>query len=350
MPGLFPRLCSLFAIAALAGCGAESGPRSPADQIRVVGSSTVYPYTTAVAEQFKLRYSHFSAPIVESTGTGGGIKLFCEGRGNNAPDMVNASRRMKPSEYELCARNGISNIIEIKVGLDGLALARARNGPDFDLSERDVYAAVAATPFGRPQTARAWRDVNPALPDIRIEVLGPPPTSGTRDSFNELILERGCDSDPAMRALKESDPDRHKKVCTAIREDGVFVETGENDNLIVQKLVANPRAVGVFGFSYVEDNLDRLKPVRIEGVMPTRETIARFQYPGARAMYVYVRGDRARAKPGLKEFLATYANDAAWGPDGFLAMRGMVPATDEVRAEQARVARALTPLDPEALK
>jgi phosphate transport system substrate-binding protein len=344
---------------ALAGCnsgasdsqesGAAGAPlRGAAGQIRVVGSSTVYPYTTAVAEQFKLRFGQFPAPIVESTGTGGGIKLFCEGKGANAPDMVNASRRMKASEYELCRANGVE-VIEIQVGLDGLALARARNGPDFGLTEKEVYAALAAEPFGRAQASRTWQDINPALPADRIEVLGPPPTSGTRDSLNELVLENGCDADPAMLALKKSDPDRHKQVCTGVREDGRFIEAGENDNLIVQKLAANPKAIGVFGFSYLEDNLDKLKPVPIEGVDPTYETIASGSYPGARALYVYARADRARTKPGLKEFLAAYASDAAWGPDGYLAQRGLVTSPPEARLAAAAAARNLTPVDASAL-
>jgi phosphate transport system substrate-binding protein len=357
-PSMLTRKAMVVAGAlALAACSSGGGgesqaggaaPTGAAGQIRVVGSSTVYPYTTAVAEQFKLRFGQFPAPIVESTGTGGGIKLFCEGKGANAPDMVNASRRMKASEYELCRANGVE-VIEIQVGLDGLALARARNGPDFGLTEKEVYAALAAEPFGGAQTARTWRDVNPALPADRIEVLGPPPTSGTRDSLNELILENGCDADPAMLALKTSDPDRHKQICTGVREDGMFVEAGENDNLIVQKLAANPRAIGVFGFSYLEDNLDKLKPVPIEGVDPTYETIASGGYPGARALFVYARADRARTKPGLKEFLAAYASDAAWGPDGYLAQRGLVTSPPEVRTAAAAAARNLTPLDAAAL-
>jgi len=256
---------------------------------------------------------------------------------------------MKATEYETCKANGIEEVIEIQVGLDGLALARGRNGPDFELSEREIYAALAAEPFGKPQTARTWRDINPALPADRIEVLGPPPTSGTRDSLNELILEDGCNTDPAMVELKKTDADRHKQVCTAIREDGMFVEAGENDNLIVQKLAANPKAIGIFGFGYVEDNLDKVKPVTIEGVTPTFETIASFQYPGARALYVYVRGDRARSKPGLKEFLTAYSSDTAWGPDGYLAQRGLVASPQDVRTAAANAARNLTPVEASAL-
>ncbi len=345
------RAVALAALSLFAACGdgrkGEGG--SGSIQIRIVGSSTVYPYTAAVAEQFRLRYPQFPAPIIESTGTGGGIKLFCDGKGTNAPDVANASRRMKASEFAQCAANGIGEVIEIQVGMDGLTLARARSGPDFGLSERDIYSALAATPFGRPQTARTWKDVNPALPATRIEVIGPPPTSGTRDSFNEMFMEDGCLTEPAMKELKATDEGRFKAVCAAVREDGMFVEGGENDNLIVQKLSGNPNAVGVFGFSYLEDNLDRVKPVTINGVEPTFETIGAGQYPGARAMYIYVRADRARSKPGLKQFLAAYATEAAWGPDGYLEARGLTPSPDAVRAANAKVARELIPLDPAQL-
>lgn len=354
-----PRLTRGTAVTALlllAGCGGgtaslRSGGASedrPAP-IRIVGSSTVYPFTTAVAEQFSLRFLKFPAPIVESTGTGGGIKLFCEAKGPNAPDMVNASRRMKPSEYALCRANGVTEIIEVQVGLDGLALARSRRGPDFGLSERDIYLALAARPFGRPQTARTWRDVNPALPDVRIEVIGPPPTSGTRDSFNEMFMEDGCLTEPAMKALKARDERRFKEICTAIREDGRFVEGGENDNLIVMKLTQNPVAIGVFGFSYFDDHLDKLKAVKVNGVEPSFATIADGRYPGARPLYIYARADRARMKPGIREFLATYATEAVWGPGGLLEERGLTPAPTPVRAAFAARARGLVPINPAEL-
>lgn len=318
-------------------------------QIRIVGSSTVYPFTTAVAEQFARTNPKFKAPIVESTGTGGGIKLFCAGVGPNTPDMVNASRRIKASEIKQCADNGVDQIIEIQVGLDGIVLAHSKAAPDFNTTDAEVYAALAATPYGRTQKARTWQDVNKAFPADRIEVLGPPPTSGTRDAFNELVLEPGCKT-PAMDALKKSDEKKHKTVCTKIREDGAYVEAGENDNLIVQKLVANPKAVGVFGYSFLEENLDKLKPVNLDGVAPTYANISSFKYPASRPLYIYIKAAHVRAIPGIREFLAEYSKESTWGRQGYLARRGLVASPDPVRAEAARNARALTPLDPASVK
>ena len=334
-----------FSAAPVAGALAQSG--SP---IRIVGSSTVYPFTTAVAEQFKQRFPQYPAPIVESLGTGGGLKLFCEAKGANAPQIANASRRIKQSEILNCSKNGINKIVEIQVGLDGVALAQARNAGAISLTERDIYAALAATPFGKPQTAKTWKDVNPKLPAMPIEVIGPPPTSGTRDAFAELILEKGCEKDPAMKALKSSNEQAFKKICTSVREDGAYVEAGENDNLIVQKLVANPRAIGVFGYSFLESNLDKVKGVPVEGVPPSYETISSFKYPAARAMYIYVNPDRAATKPGMKEFLRAYTSEAAWGPKGYLAKRGLIPSPTATRAKYAQAAANMTPLDPKTVK
>lgn len=334
----------LFALLTLAACGGGRG-----DAIRVVGSSTLYPFTTAVAEQFRLRFPQFAAPIVESTGTGGGLKLFCEAKGANAPDIANASRRIKRSEIDNCAKHGIRAIAEVQVGLDGLALAHSRKTPQFKLTDRAIYAALAATPFGRPQRARLWSDVDPSLPRWPIEVLGPSPTSGTRDTFAELILEKGCDRDPAMKALKASDPDRHQQICTALREDGAFVEAGENDNLIVQKLGANPRALGIFGYSYVEENLATLIPVALNGVTPSYSTISRFEYPAARPLLIYVNVERAQVKPGVREFVRAYASEGTWGPNGLLSRRGLIPSPDPIRARNAASAAALAPMDPASL-
>lgn len=319
---------------------------SARSQIRIVGSSTVYPFTTAVAEQFKRAWPQFPAPIVESTGTGGGIKLMCAGVGQQFPDAANASRRIKKSELADCAKHGVKGLLELQVGMDGLVIAQARNANFPALSERDVYMALAAEPFGKgPNRARTWRDVNPALPPIRIEVIGPPPTSGTRDSFNELYMAKGCDSDPAMEALKKTDEDRHKVVCQKIREDGAFVEGGENDNLIVQKITANPNALGVFGYSFVEENLDRVKDVPLNGVTATYDAIASGAYPASRPLFLYVKLQHVPAVRGMREFLAEYAKDSTWGRRGYLARRGLVAAPDAVRARGAEVARTLTPMD-----
>ncbi len=335
---------------AVAATAMAAGQAQARTQIRVVGSSTVYPFTTAVAEQFARANSQFRPPIVESTGTGGGIKLFCAGIGAAHPDIANASRRMKASEAKACAENGVTNIVEIQIGNDGLALARAKSGAAMALTPADIYAALAANPWGKPNKARTWKDVNPKLPATKIEVLGPPPTSGTRDAFNELFMDAGCNTKPAMAALKKSDEAKHKTICTKIREDGAFVEAGENDNLIVQKLVANPNALGIFGYSYLEENLDKLKGMSINGVQPTYATISSYQYPGARPLFIYVKGQHMRAVRGLKEFLGEYTKESTWGPNGYLVRRGLVASPDNVRPQQAKIAAGLTPLNVASLK
>jgi phosphate transport system substrate-binding protein len=328
---------------ALAGCG--SGLRQ---EIRVVGSSTVYPFTTAVAERFAQNFPGYRSPIVESTGTGSGIKLFCNGVGGEYPDVANASRRIKTSELEDCTKNGVRNVIEVPVGIDGLALIESATRPTgFQLTLRDIYAALAKTPFGRPQTARTWQDVNPQLPDVPILVYGPPPTSGTRDSFVELVLAKGCDSDPAMKALKKADEDRHKDICNTIREDGAFVEAGENDNLLIQRVSQNAGAVGVLGYSFMEENADRVRGITIEGVLPSAETIQSLDYPVARPLYVYVKGEHLNVVPGLKEFLQEYAR--GWTPNGYLQDRGLIPAPDDVRAQAGQAIQTARPLTPQDL-
>jgi phosphate transport system substrate-binding protein len=339
-------LAAGIAALALAGCGDQTGGAS-GQQIQIVGSSTVYPFTTAVAEQFQ-RTNPGMSVIVESTGTGAGMKLFCGGVGDNFPDMTNASRRIKASELEDCTRNGVKQVIEVAVGIDGLALIEANNGPGLQLSAADVYKAVAATPFGQPNTARTWRDVNPSLPPVPIRVFGPPSTSGTRDSFAELILEKGCESDPAMKALKESDKDRHKTVCTKVREDGAWVDAGENDNLLVQKVTQDPGAVGVLGYSFMEENRDKVRGIPLGGVAPTAETISSLTYPGARQVYVYAKGEHVNVIPGMREFLAEYSK--AWGKGGYLERRGMIPSPADVQAKATQAATQLTALTAAELK
>jgi phosphate transport system substrate-binding protein len=334
------------AVAVLTGCSGNTRT-----QIRIVGSSTVYPFTTAVAEQFKRAWPQFSAPIVESTGTGGGIKLLCAGVGQQFPDIANASRRIKTSEIEDCSKHGVKGLIEVQIGLDGLVIAQARRANFPSMTERDVYLALAANPFGRGRnTARTWADVNSALPAIKIEVIGPPPTSGTRDSFNELYMTKGCESEPAMMALKKSDENKFKTICGRVREDGAYVEGGENDNLIVQKINANPNALGVFGFSFLEENRDRVKDVQINGIDATYENISTFKFPASRALYFYVKAQHVRAVRGMAEFLDEFTTEATWGPGGYLARRGLVASPAAVRATNAAAARDLTLLDPAVLK
>ena len=334
----------------LAGCQNQGsgGNGAMRSQIRGVGSSTVYPFTTAVAEQFTRKYTHFKAPVIESTGTGAGMKLFCAGIGVQHPDLESASRRIKPAEVEACRKNGVDQIIELEIGIDGLAIAASREGPALKLTQQKIYEALAANPYGKRNMTKTWRDVDPALPAIAIKVYGPPPTSGTRDSFNELILDKGCNANPAMAALKKTDEARHQDICTKVREDGAFVETGENDNLIVQKLIGSPDTIGVFGYSFLEENGDKLRGVALDGVEPSSETIANFTYPGARPMFVYIKHAHLNAVPGLKEFVAQYAR--AWEPGGYLSRRGLIPAPSDVRAKNAAVARDLTVLDLDAIK
>ncbi len=337
----------LTACALISACGGGQG--GTRDQIRAVGSSTVYPFAKAIADSLAKSNPEIKSPIIESTGTGAGMKLFCKGVGAEHPDIENASRRMKKSEYEECAKNGVDKIVEIQVGLDGIAFAEAISGPSqFALTPADVYKALAANPFGKPNTAKLWSDVNPALPKEPILVYGPPSTSGTRDALKELILTKGCDSDPAMKALKESDKDQHDKICTEVRSDGAYVDAGENDNLIVQKLEANPAAIGVFGFSYLEENADKLRGLTMTGVTPTYESIANFTYPGARPLYIYVKAAHLDAIRGLKEFVAEWAK--SWSKGGLLAKQGMVVSPDDVQAKNAQIASGFTLLDPSTLK
>lgn len=337
------------ALLALSGCeDSGSGSGGARDQIRAVGSSTVYPFATAVAEQFVNKTPGAKSPIIESTGSGAGIKLFCAGSGGDTPDIVNASRRMKKSEYDTCVKNGVDQIVEVQIGLDGIAFAEAKAGPKLELSTRDIYAALAAKPFGKPQTATTWKDVNPALSGEKIQVYGPPSTSGTRDALAELILTKGCDTDPAMKALKDKDPDAHKKICTTIREDGAYVDAGENDNLIVQKLATNPRAVGIFGFSFLEENADKLFGNPIDGIVPSYDVIANFTYPGARPLFIYVKASHLNVIRGLKDYVAEFAS--AWGPDGYLKKRGMVVAPANVREANAAIVKDMKPLDPATLR
>lgn len=340
-------LVALPLVALVTACGGGSSSGGTAAQLKIVGSSTVYPFTTAVAEEYQRANPGISV-IVESTGTGGGMKLFCSGVGDQYPDATNASRQIKASELADCAKNGVNNVVELPVGIDGLTLITGRDSADLDLTVADIYKALAANPFGKPNTAQTWKDVNPALPAIKIRVLGPPPTSGTRDSLAELILEKGCDSDPAMKELKKSNADQHKDICTKIREDGAYVEAGENDNLLVQKVSADPGTLGVLGYSFLEENADKVKPVSLAGVTPTTETISNLSYPGSRKLYVYFKGEHFAAKPAIKQFIEAYSK--AWGKGGMLEKRGLVPLGDADMQASTAQATALKPVDPATLK
>ncbi|RGP42084.1 hypothetical protein BPTFM16_02395 [Altererythrobacter insulae] len=345
----FAKTTCLLAISALAltacGEGAGGGTR---DSIRAVGSSTVFPFAKQVAENFARSNPTFKSPLIESTGTGGGMNLFCSGVGPSTPDMVNASRRMKASEFATCQENGVTDVVELQVGLDGLAFASAQGGITMNLSPKIVYEALAASPYGGEQTNETWSDVDPSLPNEPIFVYGPPSTSGTRDALKELVLEAGCKSNPEMEALKESDEDKYDQVCTEVRADGKYVDQGEQDNLIVQKIENNPRSIGVFGFSYLEENADKVQGLPMNGVDPTYENISNFSYPGARPLFVYVKAAHRNAIPGLTEYLQEWVK--SWGPDGALTEIGLVPSPDAERAQYETAATEFTTISADDLK
>ena len=323
---------SLVAIALAASLGATAAlAQSARDYIAIVGSSTVYPFTTTVAEQFG-KGGKFKTPKVESTGTGGGFKLFCGGVGVQYPDVSNASRAIKASEVETCAKNGVKDIVEVKIGYDGIVLANSKKSSLFKITRRDLFLALAKNvPDPANPTAlvanpyKTWNQINKALPADKIEVLGPPPTSGTRDAFAELVLENGCSTFAWIKSLKDVDEGRFKRVCDSIREDGAYVEAGENDNLIVQKLESNPKALGIFGYSFLEENVSKIEGSFIDGVEPNFDNIASGKYPVSRPLFFYVKAAHLGVIPGLKEFVAEYVSDRSMGSEGYLADKGLIP-------------------------
>ena len=349
MTKMLATLAVTAATIALAACGSQGGDGAGnRDSIRAVGSSTVFPFAKVVAESLTRSNPQVKSPIIESTGTGGGIKLFCSGLGAATPDIANASRRMKADEFKTCQANGVKDIIEIQVGLDGLAFAAAKGGIMMNLTPDIVYKALAATPYGKPQTAKTWKDVDSSLPAEPILVYGPPSTSGTRDALKELVLEKGCQTDAAIKALKDTDKDKYDKVCTELRTDGAYVDQGEQDNLIVQKIENNPKAVGVFGYSYLEENADKLQALTVGGVAPTYENISTFKYANARPLYIYVKKAHLEAIPGLKDFIAEWTK--LWVADGVLSKIGLIPSPADVMTANAKIASEYTLLDGAQLK
>lgn len=320
------------------------------DTISIVGSSTVYPFSTVVAEQFG-KTTQFKTPKVESTGSGGGLKLFCNGVGVQHPDITNASRRIKQSEIDKCAANGVTEIVEVKVGYDGIVLANAKSAPMFDLSLRHVFLALAKdvpnpdgseTLVANPYTN--WNQIDASLPDVTIRVLGPPPTSGTRDAFVELAMEGGAKKFAWLKALRKSDKKQFKAIAHTMRDDGHFVEAGENDNLIVNKLQTDEGALGIFGFSFLDQNADVVKGAAVNGTAPEFELIADGSYPVSRPLYFYVKKAHVGNIQGLHEFVKTFATESTWGPDGYLTDKGLIPMPDAERAKFATDAKNLNVL------
>ena len=355
------------AIAAAAVGGLTTAQAATRDSVSVVGSSTVYPFATVVAERFG-RSSSFKAPKIESTGSGGGLKLFCKGVGANTPDITNASRRIKKSEYDSCQVNGVTAIVEVLVGFDGIAIANSRKSPQFKFSLQDLYLALAKDIPGAdgrlvPNPNKTWKDVNASLPAQKIEVLGPPPTSGTRDAFAELALGGGAKTLADLKALRDLDADQvddikammaklgmpvgvydalsekkgkapkgkdlFKTIAYAVREDGAYIEAGENDNLIVQKLEANPNALGIFGFSFLEENGDKVQGSEVNGVAPSFDSISTGDYPVSRPLYFYVKGAHVGKIPGIQEYAMEFTSNKAMGEDGYLTDRGLIPLSDD---------------------
>lgn len=334
----------LAPVAALLLSGAAQA-QAGRDYIAAVGSSTVYPFATTVAEKFG-KAGKFKTPKVESTGTGGGFKLFCGGVGVQYPDISNASRAIKQSEIDSCKKAGVTDIIEVKIGYDGIVLANSLKGVKYKLTRRDLFLALAkmvpdpASPQSLiPNPNRTWKDVNSSLPADKIEVLGPPPTSGTRDAFTELVMENGCSTFAWIKSLKDVDEARFKKVCDSIREDGAYIEAGENDNLIVQKLEANPKALGIFGYSYLEENVSKIEGSAIDGVLPTFDNISSGKYPVSRPLFFYVKKAHLGVIPGLREFVAEFITDRALGGEGYLADKGLIPMA---AGEAAKVRSTVT--------
>ena len=338
---------TLAAASLLVASAASSQASDGRDYISIVGSSTVYPFTTVVAEQFG-KSTKFKTPKIESTGTGGGFKLFCSGVGVGHPDITNASRRMKKSEMEMCQKNGVAEVVEVKVGYDGIVVANSKNADLFKLTRKELFMALAKqvpSPEGGDKLVdnpyKTWKEINSALPADKIEVLGPPPTSGTRDAFVELVMDEGCAAFDSIKALKKSDEKQFKAVCQTVREDGAYVEAGENDNLIVQKLAANPKSLGIFGFSFLDQNNDKLQGAFIEEQAPTFENIASGKYSVSRPLFIYVKKAHVGVIPGIPEYLGEFTNDRAWGEDGYLSEKGLIPMPKAERQTFAADAKAL---------
>ncbi|MEZ5710708.1 MAG: substrate-binding domain-containing protein [Blastomonas sp.] len=338
-------------LVALSACQdpASSGDGASRSEIRIVGSSTVFPFAKAVAEQFANADPSRKSPILESTGTGGGMELFCNGTGAATPDIANASRRMKKAEFDRCAENGVTDIVELVVGIDGIAVAQSVKGKPLTLTTLDLYKALAANPFGADKNGTAsWSDINAAYPAVKLNIYGPPSTSGTRDALTELIMEPGCKTDEKTAALKDSDKEKYEAVCHEVRTDGAYVDAGENDNLIIQKLAGNPDSVGIFGYSFLEENLSTVRGVPINGVEPTYDNIASGKYPGARPLYIYVKKAHLDVIPGLREYIAEFLGAGA--RDGYLVKAGLIASPDEERAATKAKFEALETLKGDDLK
>ena len=343
---MISKATALVAVSALCVTGIV-GAQSARDHINIVGSSTVYPFSTVVAEQFG-KTTRFKTPVIESTGSGGGLKLFCEGLGVEYPDVTNSSRRIKESEVKMCAENNVKEIVEVKIGYDGIVIANSVASAQVSLTRKQIFQALAKEvpdPSGEEKLVanpyEKWSDIDDSLPSSKIEVLGPPPTSGTRDAFVELAMEGGCKKFSWIKEMKAKDKNAYKAICHTVREDGAYVEAGENDNLIVQKLEANPAALGIFGFSFMDQNIDKVQGSEVDGQEPTFEAIASGDYPVSRPLYFYVKKAHVGVIPGIEEFVAEFTSDRAWGDEGYLSDKGLIPLPAGEREQMKSDARGL---------
>jgi len=342
------KLKAALASVALAGSiAAVSTPAMARDTVNIVGSSTVYPFATVVAERFG-RNTDFPTPKLESTGSGGGLKLFCAGVGTQHPDITNASRRMKTSEFQDCQNNGVKDITEVRIGSDGIVLANSSQAEKMDISLRQLFLALAKdvpNPQGGenlvPNPYKKWSDIDSSLPDMAISVMGPPPTSGTRDAFVEIAMEGGCKTYDWIKSKSKGDM---RAICHNIREDGAFIEAGENDNLIVQRLARDTGTFGIFGYSFLDENRGQIQASTIGGVEPTQETIGDDSYPVARSMFFYVKKAHVGVVPGIQEYVNEFTSEGAWGDNGYLVDVGLIPNPRNVRMQVAKDARALKPM------
>lgn len=345
------RILGLYVIFIIISSISTLAQAAARDTIKIVGSSTVYPFATVVAERFGKK-TEFNTPVIESTGSGGGLKLFCKGIGVEHPDITNASRRIKQSEIDNCAKAGINEITEIKIGYDGIVIANSRKGQNLSLTKRQIFLALSPmipSPSGKEvliaNPHKTWSDVDTSLPDIAIEVLGPPPSSGTRDAFAELAMEGGCKTFKWLADIKKQDKNRYKGICRSVREDGPYIEVGENDNLIVSKLNANPNALGVFGYSFLDQNSDTIQGSMVDGALPTFENIADGTYKVSRPLYFYVKNAHASSIPGIKQYVREFTSKGAIGQSGYLSDKGLIPMPDSEYREFASAGRKLTPLE-----
>ncbi len=346
----------IIAAAFMIGSANLTPAQAARDYVSIVGSSTVYPFATVVAEQFG-KTTSFKTPKIESTGSGGGFKLFCAGVGVEHPDITNASRRMKSSEFDMCSAHGVKDIVEVKIGYDGIVVANSKKTSQLKLSRKTLFLALAKQvpdPKGGEKLIvnpyKTWKDIDPSLPNVKIEVLGPPPTSGTRDAFSELVMEGGAKSFGWIAAIKNEDKNKFKAIAHTIREDGAYIEAGENDNLIVQKLEANPSAMGIFGFSFLDQNADKIQGAKVDGVAPTFEAIADGSYPVSRPLFFYVKKAHGGTIPGIKAYLQEFTSEKAWGEDGYLADKGLIPMPDAERKQFSADVKNLKTLTAGQLK